>query len=268
MPKPKIDDSVSLFPFLDIMASLIGILVLLITAATLAQISKDVEDTSDAQAAAKAQARIVQYRAIRKRLTAETREEERLQELVEQAEAARQQLEQLQAEAKRLEAERTAARELSEKMPPLQAEAERLQKLIEEAEPKLKELQQRLAELRTQLANRKEAGSSEIQILPSGSGYDLVPTFVECSANSVVLHDRPEPLRIPTGQLAASEPFAKLLDNVKSQAKGTVVFLVRPDGASTYQTARNIARRQYVTNGKLAVAGQGKLDLSMFQNKN
>jgi len=267
MPKPKIDDSVSLFPFLDIMASLIGILVLLITAATLAQIGQTVEDTADAQAVAKAKARIVQYRAVKKRLTTDTREQQRLQELVEQAETARKELEQLQAEAARLEAERTDAQQMKEKLPPLQAEAERLQKLIEEAEPKLEELQKQLAEFRTLLANRKEAGQQEIQIMPSGSGYDLTPTFVECSANSVVLHDRPEPLRIPIGQLSSHEAFSNLLNNVKQQPKGTVVFLVRPDGASTYQTARSIARGRYVTNGKLAVAGQGKLDLSLFQKK-
>ena len=79
MPKPKLDESVSLFPFLDIMASLIGILVLLITAATLAQIGQNVEDAADAQAAAKAKARIVQYRAVRKRLTSDSQEQQRLQ---------------------------------------------------------------------------------------------------------------------------------------------------------------------------------------------
>jgi len=265
MPKPKIDDSVSLFPFLDIMASLIGILVLLITAATLAQIGKTVEDAADAEEVKKAQTRIVQYRAVRKRLTTETQEQQRLRELVEQAEAARQQLEQLQAEVARLEAERKITEEQSEKLPVLEAELKRLQELIEQAEPKLAEMQKELAELRSLLANRKESGQSEIQILPSGSGYDLKPTFVECASGAVVLHDRPEPLRIPTGQLASNADFTKVLETVKNQPKGTLVFLVRPDGASTYQTARNIARRQYVTNGKLAVAGHGKIDLSMFQ---
>jgi len=249
------------------MASLIGILVLLITAATLAQIGKTVEDAADAEAAKKAQNRIVQYRAVRKRLTTETREQQQLRELVEQAEAARQQLEQLQAEVARLEAQQKVAQEQREKLPPLEAELKRLQERIEQAEPKLEDLQQQLAELRSLLANRKESGQSEIQILPSGSGYDLTPTFVECAASAVVLYDRPEPLRIPVGQLAASGAFASLLETVKQQPKGTLVFLVRPDGASTYQTARNIARRQYVTNGKLAVAGHGKIDLSMFQGR-
>lgn len=265
MPKPKLDDAVSLFPFLDIMASLIGILVLLITAATLAQIGQTVEDAADAEEVRKAQTRVVQARAIRKRLTTEIREQQRLRELEKQAEVARQQLEQLRAEVARLEAQRKVAQEQAEKLPPLEAELKRLQELIAQAEPKLEELQQQLDELRSLLANRQESGQSEIQILPSGSGYDLKPTFVECASNTIVLHDREEPLRIPVRQLAASEDFAALLQTVKQQPKGTLVFLVRPDGASTYQTARNLARRQYVTNGKLAVAGHGNIDLSMFQ---
>ena len=230
MPKPKLDDSVSLFPFLDIMASLIGILVLLITAATLAQIGQTVEDAADAEAVKKAQSRIVQYRAIRKRLAAETREQERLRELVEQAEAARQQLEQLRAEVARLEAQQHLS---GKDRHGHRQELKRLQEQIEQAEPELEKLQKQLAELRSLLANRQESGQSEIQILPSGSGYDLEPTFVECAANAVVLHDRAEPLRILVGQLASHPEFAKLLDTVKQQPKGTIVFLVRPDGAST-----------------------------------
>ncbi|MFH1918445.1 MAG: hypothetical protein ABIP48_00965 [Planctomycetota bacterium] len=253
MAKQKIDESVSLFPFLDIMACLIGILVLLITAATLAQIGRDAEDTADAQAEAKAEARVTEYRAVRKSLIAQTEEQKQLQELVEQTEAARQELEQLQAEVARLEAQRAAAQ---------QQIAEMLQP---ETEEKLEELQRQLVELRTLLANRKEAAESQIQIVPSGSGYGLAPVFVECAAGSVVLHDQDEPLQIPVGKLAAHKAYLNLLDNVKQQSKGTVVFLVRPDGAASYNTARNIARRRYVTNGKLAVAGHGKLDLSLFQ---
>ena len=36
---------------------------------------------------------------------------------------------------------------------------------------------------------------------------------------------------------------------------------------ASYNAARNLARGSYVTNGKLAIAGQGKLDLSVFQKR-
>lgn len=267
MAKQRLDDSVSLFSFLDIMASLIGILVLLITAVTLAQINQNVEDPDDVEAVKKAKARIVQYRAIRERVKTDTPEQQRLKELVEQAREAQQQLEQLQEQVEERQAQKKIVEEQIRERPPLETEAKRLQVLIEQDEPKVEELQQRLVELRTMLATRKESGQSEVQILPSGTGYDLTPTFVECAANAIVLHDRPEPLRIPLGQVRSSEAFANLLETVKQQPKGTVVFLVRPDGVGTYQTARSIARREYVNNGKLAVAGHGKLDLSMFDKE-
>jgi hypothetical protein len=43
------------------------------------------------------------------------------------------------------------------------------------------------------------------------------------------------------------------------------VFLIRPDGVDSYNHVRNVARARYVTNGKLAIGGQGKLDLTLFQ---
>jgi hypothetical protein len=46
-----------------------------------------------------------------------------------------------------------------------------------------------------------------------------------------------------------------------------MVFLIRPDGVNTYNVARDIARQHYVKNGKLAVGGQGEIDLSRFYRK-
>jgi hypothetical protein len=59
MAKQNIDDAVSLFPFLSILACVIGILILMITAVALGQIGKDkapVEDAADVEAVAKAEA--------------------------------------------------------------------------------------------------------------------------------------------------------------------------------------------------------------------
>jgi seryl-tRNA synthetase len=260
MAKQSLEESVSLFPFLDIMACLIGILVLLITAVTLAQIAVEEEDTADAQAASRAAARVKQYRTVSRELEADEKEEQRLEQLIVAAEAIREQLEEVTAEIEKLEADK-----LRYANPEQQAEAQRLQEQIQEAQTELKQLEQQRDELREQMAARANPPEAEVRILPSGSGLRLRPTFVECAGGSVVLHDRPVPLRLPLRGLANSEPFLQLLERVREQENGTVVFLVRPDGAATYNTARNVARRNYVRNGKLAVAGQGKLDLSLFQ---
>jgi hypothetical protein len=268
--KPKLDDSVSLFPFLDIMASLIGILVLLITAVTLSQIAPSEKDTANEQAVAQAEARVSQYRVARRTLTTDQRQKERLEKLLQDAQTASQQLAAIQAELETLQAQRNAIMQQQDsrqdQVTRLQTEAHQLEQKIKEAEAEIQQLQQKLAGLRKALAeNEKPPPEADVQIMPSGSGDNRQPTFVECAGSSVVLHDGPEPKRIPVGQLASSRDFQQLLDTVKKQPNGSVVFLVRPDGASSYASARNIARRQYVTNGKLAVAGHGKLDLSLFK---
>ena len=68
--KQSVEDSVSLFPFLSILACIIGILVLMIASITLSQIGRDEPAPSDNTAAAKkaaeeAKQRVEQYKAAR-----------------------------------------------------------------------------------------------------------------------------------------------------------------------------------------------------------
>ncbi|MCL4206265.1 MAG: hypothetical protein KJ000_27600 [Pirellulaceae bacterium] len=272
MPRSKanLDDTVSLFPFLDIMACLIGILVLLITAVTLAQISNNQEDPEDTKAVAEAQQRVMKYRQVVQAVEQDRRERERLEKLIAEAEMVQQQLAQVEPEVTKLEAERREIEAIVQQDPQqaarLQEQAKQQEQQIKQDQERLRELQRQRDELKKKLESIEQPPpEAEIQIVPSGSGSDLKPTFVECAAGAVVLHDGPKEIRIPVGSLADSEPFANLMERVKRQAGGSIIFLVRPDGISTYNTARNLARQNYVTNGKLAVAGHGKLDLSLFQ---
>jgi hypothetical protein len=181
-----------------------------------------------------------------------------------------QQLEEVKPEVAELEQERREIEELLKKKPEpvdqLQARAEQQKQQIQQEQAELRELQQQREQLEKQLTMLEEPPpEAEVQIVPSGSGKNLNPTFVECAAGNVVLYDGPQETRIPIGNLADSQVFAQLLNKVKQQADGSIIFLVRPDGISTYNTARRLARENYVTNGQLAVGGQGKLDLSLFQ---
>ena len=272
MPRSKanLDDTVSLFPFLDIMACLIGILVLLITAVTLAQISNNQEDPEDTKAVAEAQQRVMKYRQVVQAVEQDRRERERLEKLIAEAEMVQQQLAQVEPEVTKLEAERREIEAIVQQDPQqaaqLQEQATQHEQQIKQDQERLRELQRQRDELKKKLESIEQPPpEAEIQIVPSGSGTNLKPTFVECAAATVVLYDGPKEIRIPVGSLAESEPFANLMERVKRQTGGSIIFLVRPDGISTYNTARNLARQNYVTNGKLAVAGHGKLDLSLFQ---
>jgi predicted RNase H-like nuclease (RuvC/YqgF family) len=274
--KQSVDDSVSLFPFLSILACVIGILVLMITAITLGQIGQDTVQAADAAEAAKAeaeaQARIEEYKKLRAALAADLENAKQLESLVQNAAAVRKNLEEVRAELKTLEAKRAATtskleKEELERADKL-AEANRLKNQIAALEKQLAPLAEQIKKLRAELAKRTAPPeAAQVKILPSGSGTDLDATFVECAQASIVLYEEGKETRVPIAQTGSSKEFAALLAGVKAKKNGTVIFLVRPDGVGTYNTARNIARGRGVLNGKLAIAGQGKLDLSLFKGK-
>ncbi len=275
--KQSVEDSVSLFPFLSILACVIGILVLMIASITLSQIGKDEPAPSDNPAAAKkaaeeAKQRVEQYKAARATIQVDRKQLKELQQAADRSKAVRSVLQEARAEFQALQAQHKPSaderRRAEEELLKHQAELERLAAEIARLEQQLKPLQDQQDKLKVELEKRKAPPEeAQVRILPSGSGVDLNATFVECAAASVVLYDGPEPVRIPTGQLAGSAEYRRLLDKVKQTEKGTVIFLVRPDGVGSYNAARNLARGSYVTNGKLAIAGQGKLDLSKFQQR-
>ncbi len=279
MLKQDVEESVSLFPFLSILACIIGILILMITAVALGQIGKDktpqeqTADAADAEAAAKAAAeaagRVEQFKQVQEQLKAEDREMQRLRELIAGADATRKQLDQAKAELAALEAERKKEEDKvlqnNTLLAQQQVEALRLQQRIEQFEKDLERLKMLIDQLKAELAKRKSVPTeSQVVIQPSGSGVELDATFIECAATSIVMYDGPTPVRVPRAALTTSQPYRDLLDKVKAQPKGTIIFLLRPDGVATYNTARSVARSRYVTNGKLAVAGQGNIDLSLI----
>lgn len=270
MPKANVDDAVSLFPFMSILAAVIGILVLIIAAVALGNIGRDAEANADAEAEAQAQARVDQYKQAQQQREADRKEIERLEKLL--AEATKVQAELTAAEQKRqrLAAERSAQEKKlateNQQLSAAQGQADKLQKEIVESEKTLSALLEQLEKLRAELANRKlPPEPPKVKIQPSGTAGQLRATFVECAAGSIVLYDGPEPVRVPSAQIGSNPPFLALLDKVKQTDKGSVIFLVRPTGIGTYNTARNVARGRYVTNGKLAVAGEGQIDLSLFR---
>jgi hypothetical protein len=139
---------------------------------------------------------------------------------------------------------------------------------IDQMQQQQEQLKEQIAQLEKELEDRgKPPRESEVSILPGGSGLGFDPVFVECASGSIVLHNVDPPQRIRRADMAAEEAFIKLLDQVAQSEKQRVVFLVRDDGLSTYLAARSLADSHEARRGKLPVIGQGRLDLSYF-NKN
>lgn len=257
-------DDVSLFPFMSILASIIGVLTLLIASMALAQMDNSIV------------ARAEQYEKLRKQLDARSLEVESLQQQVskgagnaseKQKEIAnkRKQLEKLQNQLDKIRQQNDQQIEIVEVS---QSDPIAQRQDVDQVQKELESLQEHVAQLEKDLEDRKKPPKeSAVTILPSGSGKGFDPVFVECAAGSVVLHSIEPPLRIRQKDMAADAVFAELFNQISSSENQTMVFLVRNDGLSTYRSVRKLAIDREVRHGKLPVVGGGRIDLSHFREK-
>jgi len=258
--------TVSLFPFMSILVTLIGSLTLLIAALSAGQMnqeqSKEVID------------RYKEYSQMKADMERDRAELEKLKQLLDDASQLQEQIRLAAEEASLLEKkhkdhlDRVAASGHDKML----AEANRLRRRITDLEPDPAKLQKTIKELEEEIKRRK-AGPEEaiVQIRPGGTGVDVVPAFVECTSTGIAIHEGKEPQRIRTADLnKEGGDFHKLLDRVAATPKGQVILLVRPDGVGTFNVARSVAQTHFGPNGycrtgKLPVPSQGNIDLSIFR---
>lgn len=255
--RPKEKLAVSLFPFLSILACVIGTLTLMITALALGQMDNDT--MANAEKYQKVQDELEKVNEAIERLKREiARIEGQADNLLKQLADARMKLDQLKEEKKEpLEEEDVEIPDFD----PAKAE-----KRLETLQDELEQLEEVKKELLAELKKRKQPPEeAEVIIQPSGSGVDLKPTFVECTSSGIVIYEGAEPQRVRRADLASDETFLDLLKRVAAAPKATVIFLVREDALGTYYAARNVAYQNGARNGKLPVIGQGKIDLSLFE---
>ncbi|MBI1375162.1 MAG: hypothetical protein GC159_20780 [Phycisphaera sp.] len=258
--------SISLFPFLSILACVIGVLTLLISALALGQIDPSAVEEAE-QRFVEQEQRAAQHEALSQGIITANDRITELKRMITEAETAQKQVAAARAELEQLEAERQKmlAKANDKTSANLLAEANRLRVRVAELEPELKETKEKIAELKAELADRRKPPEpAKVMIRPGGSGVGLDPSFVECAYSSVVIYEGDKPQRVRRADLATSDVFIDLLKRVAERPDGTIIFLVRTDGLGTYYTARSIARANYVRNGKLPVVGDGEIDLTLF----
>ena len=258
--------TVSLFPFLSILACVIGTLTLLITAMALGQMDNDTVASAEEHQRVKdtiERERILIERIKEGITKAEGGADDALKKLAD----ARVKLEELRLKKEALLAANDEQDD--EKKPPIEipnVDEEKHKQRMAEIQAEIAKQEALIEELAAELKKRGgPVREAEVIIQPTGSGVDLEPTFVECTAAGIVIIEADPPQRVRQADLAASEAFRSLLDGVANRPKATVIFLVRDDGLPTYFAASGVARSRYARNGKLPVIGQGKIDLSMFK---
>ena len=259
-PKPNDTEAVSLFPFLSILACLIGVLTFIITGVAISQMDQS-EDIAAIERTEKYDPLMAQLEADKaelKRLQAQRNAQQVLDEQIKQAQAKIKQAKQRIAQL--ADREKTIKQAES-----IRLEITKVNSQIETVKPKLDELSKKVQADEVELNKRIEAGRPAGTIVrPSGSGVGLKPNFVECDKQHLILFTGGKQTLIPYAKITQSPPFLALLERVAKQEKRRVVFLLRPEGVRTYNAASRVAREKQCRYGKIPVPGEGPLDLSMF----
>ncbi len=258
------DDDISLFPFLSIVACVIGVLTMMIAVLTLQQTDAPdiamIEEYETTQKAAKladdAISQLRQKISVSKSAALHFSERQKEQKLQQK------ELEELIRQTEELEKKLAEKEELEIVIPKVDPKA---RETISEMQSELAAAQEQVAQLEAQLKKRTDVPTEgNVTVLPQGSGLTFVPHFVECAAGAIVMHNLKEPKRIRTGQAGNDPDFKALMRKVLNGKDDTIVFLVRDDGLSTYRAMRGLCASNDIRNGKIPVVGKGRIDLSAF----
>lgn len=266
------EDDVSLFPFLSIIAAVIGVLTLMIAAVTLGQMNED-----DVKEAVENSIALDQ---IQKELagTEDAVEEMRIQlekekaKLLEGAGSRQNELVKTRAELEALVKQLADAKKKTEEQKKIKIVIPEIpqgqRETVADMQAQLTALKDRLAVLQRELNEKKKPpDEAQVSILPGGTGLSFTPNFVECTAGTIVLHTEEPPLTIRNAEIAANAKFVALLEKVANDKSQTIIFLLRSDSLGTYRLVKKLCDDNDVRNGKLPAVGNGRLDFRHFRKK-
>jgi len=236
----------SLFPFLSILACVIGALALLITTQAVGQIAEEPVDVD-------------RYEALAEQIERDRQEVESLQTLA--ADVATLRAELAAARAAQLAQQSAGEAEATPLRERLQAAGSRHSALQRELDQLAEAARKRASELDA-LRGRKEA---PVRVRPSGSGYGLFPQFIECRREGLRLYTAAGPVDVPAHGISTSAAFRNFVRGVSQRENASVIFLIRPGGVPLREIALKSIREVRVRTAEIPVPGDGPLDLSAFE---
>lgn len=261
-------NGVSLFPFMSILACLIGILTLMIS------VMMQVQQMEHQGRTQEEMDRAIANRDLKKKA-------EQLQEKIEALEEKMEDDHSSVAEMKKLKDQQIVLMlELDEIKKAKEGDQsdEELQKLVENLKKEIAALKQerpplsaRLVELQLELKSRKEAPKPKesVVVRPRGVGARAAKNifFVECNSTGIVLRDgNQQGTTVSTAAIQSNANYSAFLEKVKKTRDSMVLFLIRKSGNDAYLWAAGVAETKFkVTTGKLPIPNDGEIDLSLFK---
>ena len=244
--------SVSLFPFMSVLACTIGVLSLLLAAMSVRAVGASSASRVAIEEAA-------EKRAANRVVLERNREE------------------QARVDAKWADVDQALrARGLKAGLGPDEINAwidrgrqrDRLWAALSDVEAKLAEVEEDREGVETTievLESRRE--TLPILIDPTGLAPHLKPWFIECDEGGATAYRASDGLEyfIPRESLEASGDFGRYLRRVRAMTGAIIVLLVRPDGLATSQQASGVIAAAGIRVARLPLPGSGELDWSLLR---
>jgi cell division protein FtsB len=254
-PRKIRKQSVSLFPFLDILACVIGNLILIIASVVLEKVdTQPVAEAARIEGLAEEAARVEGKAAALEKQRDELRKQlgvssEKLNEINGRLTKAKAALRNAEARVRDASKPVEPSRDMT-------ADIKKLDEARAKLEAEVKHLQQ-------QIANRSRPPEQMIAILPAGDGGGpRKGVFVEAAKDGLVIHDGKSSWKVPTGKIPSDPKFADLLKKVAADSDAIVTFLVRPDGIAALTAGQKAATTASAKSGRVPLPGDGALDFS------
>jgi hypothetical protein len=243
----------SLFPFLSVLACLIGTLTLLIAALAIGQIAEGLQQREiDPGEQARLAEERAELRALEGRL-------ETAEQLAEELAAAAAELRALGVQPQQGESERRRAIQARES-------AAQLANVLRRLEQESATLDGSILGVEADLVSEHSNDDQRpIRILPHGAGQPLRPFFVECRKEGVRVYHQNlrESFYLARENIDDVAQFRTFLQRVRSVRDGTVIFLIRPDGVDTWAWASGQSGHLYVRHAKLPLPSHGELEFAL-----
>lgn len=264
-------DEILLVPFLDILCSLIGVLILFIVVLCVSQTQqvegRTAEEVQMAEDARRMRKEIAERKEQAEALKEKIASLQKLQEQIEEKEQRFIKLRKLLDSSKELQQENE---KISQRM---QKELDDLMLELEGMKKQQAESKKEIAALMVELKKRDvppEKRLPPVVVQPSGSGMapDTKVYFVEASGGGLkIMGAWGEDYRLSaTAAVVVADPtFNYFLTEIAKDPKSLVLFLIRDDGQGAFNNGAGRAENDYKLRvGKLPIPGRGVLDLALF----
>lgn len=263
-----------LIPFLDILCSLIGVLVLIIVVLCVAQTQKINGRTPEELERAQEYQKLLKQEKENERINA------LLKDKVEKLEKLQTETQQKQTEAAKLRklldtssADRAKNKEVSEN---LMKELDNLLVEIKGLSEQVPPLKKQIADLQAEILKRKPPAlkGPPVMVQPGGSGLAKGSKvfFIEASGGRLTMYwdEKTKNVVAASPDIVATDvALNAYLKAVAAVPQSKIIFLMRDDGMGSYNLGAGWAQATYGYKvdqiGKLPIPGRGEIDLKMFK---